>query len=328
MRKRRGRLVLALGLAALTALVSPAAAGAHLRSGRIAVDYRADVVQLPAGVEARVYRSDLALGLTVAPGHEVVVLGYVGEPAIRLDAAGVAANEASPTAAGTGLLKGTARRQAGAPRWRRLSSSHSIAWHDARLRGLPQGVTHRRWTVPLVVDGSRATLGGELRRVPTPSPWPWLALGAVVAAAVAILLAFRRQLIRTATVVLGCAAAAAAAATALGFALASSASEGAWVEAANELVFVLVGLVFVARGSRDTRAVAGGALGLLGLAVGLTELPVLLHGIVLSALPAAAARASVALAICAGAAAAALGVVVFFDVLEHHEEPADLQARL
>jgi hypothetical protein len=49
---------------------------------------------------------------------------------------------------------------------------------------------------------------------------------------------------------------------------------------------------------------------------------------VLSALPAATARASVALAISAGAAAATLGLVVFFDVLEHYEEPADLQARL
>jgi hypothetical protein len=315
------RLVLALGVAALTAFVAPTAAGAHLRSGRIAVDYRADVSQLPAGVDARVYRSDLALGLTVAPGHEVVVLGYVGEPVIRFDAAGIAANEASPTAVGTGLLKGTPRRQGGAPRWRRLSSSHSIVWHDARLRGLPPGVTHRRWTVPLVVDGSRATLGGELRRVAAPSSWPWLTLGVVVAVAVGILLAVRRQLIRTATVLFGCAAAAATAATALGFALGSTASEGAWVEAANELVFVLVGLVFVARGSRDTQALAGGALGLLGLAVGLTKLPALLHGIVLSALPAAVARASVALAICAGAAAAVLGVVVFFDVLERYEEP-------
>jgi hypothetical protein len=324
----RRRLVLALGLAALTALGSPAAAGAHLRSGRIAVDYRADVSQLPAGVEARVYRSDLALRLAVAPGHQVVVLGYAGEPAIRLDVAGVAANEASPTAGGAGLLKRTPRRERGAPRWRLISSSLSIVWHDARLRGLPPGVTHRPWIVPLVVDGSRTRLGGELRRVPTPSPWPWLALGAVVVASVAILFTRRRQLVRTATVLLGCAAAAASVATAVGFALASTASVGAWVEGANELVFVLVGLAFVARGSRDTRALAGGALGLLGLAVGLSKLPALLHGIVLSALPAAAARTSVALAICAGAAGAALGLVVFFDVLEHYEEPADLQARL
>jgi hypothetical protein len=187
---------------------------------------------------------------------------------------------------------------------------------------------HRRWIVPLLVDGSRARLEGELRRVPAPSPRPWLALGAVAAAAIAFLLAFRRQLARTATVLLGCAPAAASAITAVGFALSSTASEGAWVESANELVFVLVGLAFVDRGSRDTRALAGGALGLVGLAVGLSKLPALLHGIVLSALPAVAARGSVALAICAGAAAAALGMVVFFDVLEHYREPTDLQARL
>jgi hypothetical protein len=48
---------------------------------------------------------------------------------------------------------------------------------------------------------------------------------------------------------------------------------------------------------------------------------VLLHGIVHSALPGQAARLGVALALAAGAAAAILGVVVFFDVLEHYEEP-------
>lgn len=59
------------------------------------------------------------------------------------------------------------------------------------------------------------------------------------------------------------------------------------VEGANELVFVLVGLAVIARGSANARAVAGGALGLLGLAVGLSKVPVLLHGVVLSALLAA-----------------------------------------
>jgi hypothetical protein len=48
---------------------------------------------------------------------------------------------------------------------------------------------------------------------------------------------------------------------------------------------------------------------------------VFLHGIVLSALPGELARLSVAIAIGAGAAAAILGLVVFFDVLEHYEEP-------
>jgi len=108
---------------------------------------------------------------------------------------------------------------------------------------------------------------------------------------------------------------------AVGFSAASTASEGVWVESANEVVFMLAGSIFLLRGSRDSRAIAGGFLGLVALAAGLTRLPVLSHGIVLSALPAQLARLAVVVAIGAGAAAAILGVVVFFDVLEHYEEP-------
>jgi hypothetical protein len=56
--------------------------------------------------------------------------------------------------------------------------------------------------------------------------------------------------------------------------------------------------------------------------------PVLLHGVVLSALPGLAARWAVVLAISAGAAATIIGLVVFFDILEHNEEPASLRTRL
>jgi hypothetical protein len=316
------RLALAVGLGVLAVLVAPTTAGAHIRSGRTAVDYRATISTSPGGVTARVYRSDLALGLTVAPGHEAVVLGYLGEPEIRVGADGVEVNEASATAAGTGLLKQRPARAARTPRWQRISSRHSVVWHDARLRGVPPGVTRRRWTVPLVVDGSRASLAGELIRVPKPSLLPWVALAAVAAVGVAIVLSRRNgALLRAATIALGVVAAAATAMTAADFALASSATSGAWVEAANELVFVVVGLAFVLWGSPNTRALASGALGLLALAVGLSKFPALLHGIVLSSLPAEASRAAVALAICAGAAATVLGLVVFFDVLERYEEP-------
>ncbi len=85
-------------------------------------------------------------------------------------------------------------------------------------------------------------------------------------------------------------------------------------------MFVLVGLAVVALGSANTRPVVGGALGLLGLAVGLTKLPVFLHGVVLAAFPAALTRASVVLAISAGVAAAACGVAVFFELLEAPDE--------
>jgi HAMP domain-containing protein len=57
-------------------------------------------------------------------------------------------------------------------------------------------------------------------------------------------------------------------------------------------------------------------LGLLALAVALTKVPVFLHGVVLSAFPATPARAAVALTIWIGAAATALGLVLFAEVLE------------
>src|SRR5439155_909761 len=103
-------------------------------------------------------------------------------------------------------------------------SGRSFVWHDARVRGLPAGIDRGRWTIPLLVDGRRARLAGELLRVDAPPVWPWLALG-----------------------------------------------------------LPLVGLAVVARGSRDARVIAAGALGLLALAAASTKLPVFLHGVVLSA---------------------------------------------
>ena len=80
-------------------------------------------------------------------------------------------------------------------------------------------------------------------------------------------------------------------------------SAGTWVESANELVFTVVGLLVLAFGGRSARLAAGGALGTLGVFVGLTKFASLLDGVVLSALPVTATRAAVVLALAAGAAA-------------------------
>ena len=287
----------------------------------MAVDYRAIVFPLrgPVGaaVSVRVYQSDRALALTVRNGHRVVAFGYLGEPFLRVTGLGVEVNLASPTVAGAGLLKGLSRRAGAGPSWHLRSSGRTVVWHDARLRGLPHGVERGRWRIPLVVDGRRVVLAGELRRARAPSLWPWLVLCLPFVALTALVF-FRRRtvLVRRASVGFGALAAVATIATAAGFALDTYASEGRWVEGGNELVFALVGLAVLVRGSDDARAVAGGALGLLGLAVGLGKLPVLLHGIVLSALPGALARLAVVLAIWAGAAATALGLAVFFGLME------------
>jgi hypothetical protein len=90
---------LAPALAAAAALALPASAGAHLRSGTVAVGLRATVSTLPplvrSALSIRVLAGDRALSLRLRPGHTVVVRGYLGEPFLRLDARGVAANPAS-----------------------------------------------------------------------------------------------------------------------------------------------------------------------------------------------------------------------------------------
>jgi hypothetical protein len=317
----------ALVLAAALALVAPGSAGAHLRTSRAAVDFRAAALPVRAPVRVRIYKADLALGLTLIGRHRVVVLGYLGEPFLRLEPDGVFVNAASPTAAGAKLAPphpGSSR-----PLWQLRSNKPSVIWHDARARGLPSGVSSGSWQIPILVDRRLLHLRGTIQRVSAPAAWPWFAIGAVFAAATGLLLARRpQQLLRIATATFGAVAGAAILLSAIGFAVAPTASQGTWIEGANEAAVALVGAAFIAFGSRDAKAFAGGMLGLLGVAAGLTKVPVLLHGIVLSALPGQVARLAVVVAIGAGAAAAIIGVVVFFDVLEHYEEPELLERYL
>jgi hypothetical protein len=312
---------------ALVALAAPAGADAHLRSGVVAVDYRASVVSPNPSVKARVYQSDRALGITAEPGHTVVILGYLGEPFVRIGAGRVAVNAASLTAAGLGLLEGSHPGTG----WRLRSRGETFVWHDRRLRGLPAGVDRKRWAIPLVVDGHPAQLTGELERVERPPAWPWIVVGLPFVLVTALLLLRRRMSrVRPAAVALGVTSAVGMLATGAGFALDSYASGGKWVAAANELVFVLVGIAFVVRGSRQVKAIAGGALGFLGLGVGLSKIPVFLHGVVLSVLPGTIARLIVSLTISAGAAATALGLLVFEESFDRGpgEEPSKDETRL
>jgi hypothetical protein len=282
----------------------------------VAVDYGASVAPprppLTSAVTARIYQSDRALGLTVRGGHTVVVLGYLGEPFLRIGPSGVAVNGASPTAAGAGLVTGTPPGPAAPPRWQARSDRPSFVWHDARLRGLPPGVERSGWHLPVLFDGARAELGGEIWRVGRPPLWYWILPGIPVAAAALLVFCFRRPWLEAAAVTLGIVAAAATIVTAVGFAAYGSASEGRIVEGANEVFVALVGLVVLVRGSRSARLGAAAGLGVLGVFVGLTKVSALLHGLVLAATPADVTRVAVALALWAGLGAAILGGALFF----------------
>lgn len=71
-------------------------------------------------------------------------------------------------------------------------------------------------------------------------------------------------------------------------------------------------------------------MGFLGLGVGLSKIPVFLHGVVLSVLPGTIARLIVSVTISAGAAATALGLLVFEESFDRGsgDDPSKDETRL
>jgi hypothetical protein len=309
--------VLAVGVVVLVCLAGSPTASAHLRSGTVAVDYQASILRpVTASYSAQIYQSDHGLTLTRKPGHVVVMLGYLGEPVFRLDAAGLWVNAASPTAAALHLVPKARAINAAEPHWQLQPGRHSVVWHDSRVQGLPAGVDHGTWSVPLIVDGRRASLQGQLRRFPAPPLWLWLALLAGWLAAASPMLMRRRDLARGAALVFACIATAATALTALAFALDAYASPGTWIEGLDAVAFLAVGLGVMLRGPQNLHGAAAVWVGLVSVAVGLLDGAIFLHPIVLAVLPGTAMRILVATAIGAGLAATALGLLLFSEITQ------------
>lgn len=205
-------------------LAMPAAA--HGR-GSDATNWDSRVTETPGipGVSWEVHGGDELLEL-VSVEQEVTVLGYSGEPYVRVGPTGVHENTSSPATYlnedryRTDLPPGASADPDADPSWERVSDGPSYAWHDHRVHmmstALPREVeadpgTSRlvqEWSVPVVPsEGSETVVRGELHWVPGPSPWPWLALG-IVAVLPALLGVVRRDssaeaLARPAAVVLG-----------------------------------------------------------------------------------------------------------------------------
>ena len=295
-------------VAGALALALPGAAAAHGRGATIALDYRLHLdpasTSLP-GVHVRVLDGDRALEARVDDGTQLLVRGLLREPLIRIDGTGVWVNASSPTATADGLVK-----ESGAS-WVRVREGNTLAWHDHRLA--PPPASHAgvagRFTIPVVVDGEPAAIGGTFVRVARPAAWPWLLGGLALAAA--IWAAARRRRWRGAlTVGLGVAAGLAALAAVTTFAVRAAPSGGvAWLQLVSGLAVgvALGGLLVYLRGIR--RVHAAGVVGVIAAAVSISSLQVFWHGVVVSALPATGARLACALALVCGVAAAALSFV-------------------
>jgi hypothetical protein len=301
---------------AVACLMSPGAASAHLRSGTVAVDYRASVsVPVTPAYSAQIYQSDHGLRLTLRPGHVVVVLGYLGEPVIRLDGEGLWVNTASATARAMHLVDRRHAVDASAPRWRLQRGRDAVVWHDARVQGLPPGLSGGVWRVPLVIDGRKSIMEGRLRRFPDPPLWLWpAALACWLVTGTLPLSRHRRDAVRSWALALALVAAAATTVVALAFALDAYASPGTWIVGVDVIIFLAVGVGVIRRGPRHFHVAAAIWVGLVSVALGLLDGAVFLHPVVLAILPGTVVRLLVLTTIGAGASAAILGSTLFSEI--------------
>jgi hypothetical protein len=202
---RRRALGAALVVAALVVVIvgaSAAPASAHGLGGLTPTNYESilrSVTPHVDGLHVRVTDLGTKVELTNESGRTVTVLGYDGEPYLRVGPTGVFENTRSPA---TYLNRSTKITSAppkfanahATPVWRRISTGTTARWHDHRAHFMggddpPEVAAHpdqRRvvdnFVIPMRVGNERVVARGQIVYVPPPSPWPWV-LGALVLAA-------------------------------------------------------------------------------------------------------------------------------------------------
>ena len=181
--------VLTAALTCLFALINPVPAAAHIvGTGGSPTNYRTTVTAIQPAVPTVAVTVGLGgqwVRVTNQGAAEIVILGYRGEPFLRLSQNQVQVNELSSTAAETGQTPGTPpSADPAGPRWVQLREEDSATWTDARIDPESAGASGS-WELPLVVDGQQVTVLGTWELIPPPSPWPWVAALMLLAAAVA-----------------------------------------------------------------------------------------------------------------------------------------------
>jgi hypothetical protein len=189
------RATLATGLGLLMVVVAAVPASAHGVGGIQPTNYRTTVAAVTPATRGVVVRSvDLGnrLELQNDTSHDVIVLGYDGEPYLRVGPRGTFENVHSPAvylnrATNTLPQKLPAAADANAaPAWRKISSSSTARWHDHRAHWMgtsvppvvarDRGSSHliQQFTIHLRTDGRSLSARGAVLWEPGPSPWPWV----------------------------------------------------------------------------------------------------------------------------------------------------------
>ena len=188
-----GLRLIVLGLLGLS-LGLPGTALAH-GGATSGTDYRSSLLGTPAGIVARIIGGDDRILIERTTAQTVVILGYGGEPYLRLDAQGTWQNARSPAVA-LNAGRTTTEPLAGSsatPAWQRLGTGTSVVFHDhrshwmaaqppARVRANPAASQRlSAWTIPVIVDGTPAAIHGDLTWVGQPRTWLWWCVSALLA---------------------------------------------------------------------------------------------------------------------------------------------------
>jgi hypothetical protein len=201
-----------LGAAMLAAIVMGPAQPvfAHGGNGGASSDYRIEVTGFegdPSGIEVRPVELGSQMELVRTTAKDVEIVGYEGEPYIRLGEDGVFENFNSPAHYANldrfarTVTPPTATATA-EPDWVKLSDGNSVRWHDHRthwmdpttprqdVRDNPdvERVIFPANRVELVVDGKPVTAIVRVTWLPPPSRMVWLVITSL--AACALLAAF------------------------------------------------------------------------------------------------------------------------------------------
>lgn len=216
----------AAGVAAALVGLSAAPASAHTISGPKPSNYRSRVVAMAPvipGISARVVDLGAKLELTNRTSTEITVLGYEGEPYLRIGPQGVFENLHSQATYINRTRQGNSSPPPGVdtapdavPEWKKVSSGNSASWHDHNIHwmqpqpppvvaGAPGSFHHlSQRNVVFRYNGERVAIAVSLDWVPGPSGIPWIpAIGALfVVALLAVLLSKWWRLVPALLVVL------------------------------------------------------------------------------------------------------------------------------
>jgi hypothetical protein len=210
------RQVFGAALVAAAVLAPAQTAFAHGGNGGDSSDYRIEITGIDGnaqGFEVRSVELGNRMELTRTTAKEVQILGYEGEPYLRLDAQGVFENVNSPAhyvnqdRYSRTLPPASANAQA-TPKWTKLSNGTSVRWHDHRTHWMSP--TPRQDVVAnpdverlisadrvvLSVDGAKVAVIVQVTWLPPPSRIGWLVatslLGCAVLSALVLVPAMRR----------------------------------------------------------------------------------------------------------------------------------------